>query len=164
MDVAYFTCALNSFIHILMYTYYLLALIIGKNPKKRQKYLWWGKYMTLFQMAQFLAMSCQAVYCYFVTEFPRFLHSLCHSIIFCVQVLMCHSIDVLANASRLIRTFLCPEACLQIKGQIKLMMLQILNVLPKTGMMLQCHQIRAVTSAMIACCLIQPRLLLDEAH
>eukprot|EP00210_Caulerpa_lentillifera_P008318 g7937.t1 len=70
---AYYTAALNSFVHIFMYTYYLLSLIVGKDSKKRKKWLWWGRYMTLFQMAQFVSMMCQAIYCYFFTEFPRFL-------------------------------------------------------------------------------------------
>ena len=71
MFVAYYTCALNSFVHILMYTYYLLALLIGKDPKKRAKYLWWGKYMTLLQMGQFVSMMVQAIYCYlFIADFP----------------------------------------------------------------------------------------------
>jgi len=55
-----------------MYTYYLLALVFGKDTKKRQKYLWWGKYMTQLQMGQFISMMVQSVYCYyFVPDFPK---------------------------------------------------------------------------------------------
>jgi len=55
-----------------MYTYYLLALVFGKDTKKRQKYLWWGKYMTQLQMGQFISMMVQSVYCYyFVPNFPK---------------------------------------------------------------------------------------------
>ncbi|GJQ85714.1 hypothetical protein Trydic_g13404 [Trypoxylus dichotomus] len=43
---------LNSFVHIIMYTYYLLAAL---GPKY-QKYLWWKKYMTWIQLTQFLLM------------------------------------------------------------------------------------------------------------
>ena len=32
---AYFSAALNSFVHVLMYTYYLLAILLGKDPKAR---------------------------------------------------------------------------------------------------------------------------------
>ncbi|KAI9584430.1 elongation of very long chain fatty acids protein [Glossina fuscipes] len=41
---------INSFIHIIMYTYYLLAAL---GPQV-QKYLWWKKYLTIMQIIQFL--------------------------------------------------------------------------------------------------------------
>ena len=34
--------ALNSWVHVCMYTYYLVSVLIGKDEKKRKKYLWWG--------------------------------------------------------------------------------------------------------------------------
>lgn len=37
---------LNTFVHIIMYSYYLLAAL---GPKY-QKYLWWKKYLTTIQM------------------------------------------------------------------------------------------------------------------
>lgn len=37
---------INSFIHIIMYTYYLLASL---GPQY-QKYLWWKKHLTAMQM------------------------------------------------------------------------------------------------------------------
>ncbi|RZC38882.1 elongation of very long chain fatty acids protein -like, partial [Asbolus verrucosus] len=40
---------INSFVHIIMYTYYMLAAI---GPQF-QKYLWWKKYITNLQMIQF---------------------------------------------------------------------------------------------------------------
>ncbi|KAJ0180136.1 hypothetical protein K1T71_004727 [Dendrolimus kikuchii] len=40
---------LNSFIHVLMYTYYFMA---GLGPQY-QKYLWWKKYLTSLQLIQF---------------------------------------------------------------------------------------------------------------
>uniref|UniRef100_A0A1I8PU07 Elongation of very long chain fatty acids protein n=1 Tax=Stomoxys calcitrans TaxID=35570 RepID=A0A1I8PU07_STOCA len=43
-------CFVNSFIHIVMYAYYLLAAM---GPKV-QKYLWWKKYITMMQIVQFL--------------------------------------------------------------------------------------------------------------
>ncbi|KAK9738401.1 GNS1/SUR4 family [Popillia japonica] len=43
---------LNSFVHIIMYTYYLLSAL---GPRY-QKYLWWKKYMTWIQLTQFLLM------------------------------------------------------------------------------------------------------------
>ncbi|GLH03290.1 hypothetical protein R5R35_002941 [Gryllus longicercus] len=44
-----FIGVINSFVHIIMYTYYLLAAL---GPRW-QKYLWWKKYITTMQMAQF---------------------------------------------------------------------------------------------------------------
>ncbi|XP_055384909.1 elongation of very long chain fatty acids protein 7 [Condylostylus longicornis] len=43
---------LNSFVHIIMYFYYMLAAM---GPKY-QKYLWWKKYMTVVQLIQFCLM------------------------------------------------------------------------------------------------------------
>ncbi|XP_037910706.1 elongation of very long chain fatty acids protein 7-like [Hermetia illucens] len=43
---------LNSFVHIIMYFYYMLAAM---GPKY-QKYLWWKKYMTWVQLIQFCLM------------------------------------------------------------------------------------------------------------
>ena len=37
---------LNSFIHVVMYTYYLLSAL---GPRVR-KYLWWKKYLTAMQL------------------------------------------------------------------------------------------------------------------
>ena len=59
---AWYSCALNSFIHVCMYSYYLLASLSGGDPKFRKKYLWWGKYMTMMQMTQFASMMAQASY------------------------------------------------------------------------------------------------------
>lgn len=41
-----FTGVINSFVHIIMYTYYMLAAI---GPHLH-KYLWWKKYITDLQM------------------------------------------------------------------------------------------------------------------
>ncbi|CAK9797105.1 Elongation of very long chain fatty acids protein 4 [Anthophora plagiata] len=43
---------LNSFVHIVMYSYYLIAAL---GPQYR-KYLWWKKYMTGIQLIQFVIM------------------------------------------------------------------------------------------------------------
>jgi elongation of very long chain fatty acids protein 7 len=40
---------LNTFVHIVMYTYYMIAAI---GPEM-QKFLWWKRYLTIFQMIQF---------------------------------------------------------------------------------------------------------------
>nr|AWM30548.1 fatty acid elongase [Scylla olivacea] len=43
---------LNGFIHVVMYTYYLLAAM---GPRVRP-FLWWKKYLTTLQMVQFITM------------------------------------------------------------------------------------------------------------
>ena len=70
---AYFSAALNSWVHVCMYTYYLLSALIGKNNDKRVKYLWWGRHLTQMQMLQFLCNLLQAVYCAYFSEYPKFL-------------------------------------------------------------------------------------------
>lgn len=41
-----FFAMLNAFVHIVMYFYYMIAAL---GPKY-QKYIWWKKYLTAFQM------------------------------------------------------------------------------------------------------------------
>ncbi|KAJ8977211.1 hypothetical protein NQ317_015386 [Molorchus minor] len=47
-----FFALLNTFVHIVMYFYYMVAAM---GPQY-QKYIWWKKYLTKFQMAQFVAI------------------------------------------------------------------------------------------------------------
>lgn len=68
---AYFCIMLNCWVHTVMYTYYFLTTII-KNPADRKRYLWWGKYLTQFQMAQFFANLVHAFWCYFFSPYPAF--------------------------------------------------------------------------------------------
>ena len=51
-----FFAFLNTFVHVVMYTYYMMAAI---GPEM-QKYLWWKKYLTIFQMIQFVAVLIHA--------------------------------------------------------------------------------------------------------
>ncbi|KAG7172644.1 Elongation of very long chain fatty acids protein-like 6 [Homarus americanus] len=48
---------LNSFVHVVMYLYYLLAAM---GPRVRP-FLWWKKYLTSLQMVQFVAVMLHAV-------------------------------------------------------------------------------------------------------
>jgi len=59
---AYFSAALNSGVHVFMYAYYFLAACLRSNPKLRAKYLFWGRYLTQFQMFQFMLNLIQAYY------------------------------------------------------------------------------------------------------
>lgn len=54
--VLFFTC-INSLIHIIMYSYYALAAF-GPAMKK---FLWWKRYLTQLQLAQFVAFFVYAV-------------------------------------------------------------------------------------------------------
>ncbi|XP_021345751.1 elongation of very long chain fatty acids protein 4-like [Mizuhopecten yessoensis] len=55
---SYLSGSINSFIHILMYTYYFLAAM---GPHM-QKFLWWKRYMTALQLIQFWWIFGHALY------------------------------------------------------------------------------------------------------
>ncbi|XP_065172157.1 very long chain fatty acid elongase AAEL008004-like [Atheta coriaria] len=65
---ATFYSLLNTFVHIIMYTYYMLAAL---GPHLR-KYLWWKKYLTVLQMVQFTLFGIHSIQLLFIEcEFPR---------------------------------------------------------------------------------------------
>lgn len=59
---AAFVATFNSFVHFVMYFYYLLASM-GPNV---QKYLWWKKYLTSLQMIQFVCVALHSFQLLFV--------------------------------------------------------------------------------------------------
>lgn len=56
-----FACLLNSFIHVIMYSYYALALL---GPGVR-RFLWWKKYLTQLQLVQFALIFLHSSQLYF---------------------------------------------------------------------------------------------------
>ncbi|XP_054001056.1 elongation of very long chain fatty acids protein AAEL008004-like [Hylaeus anthracinus] len=59
---------LNTFVHIVMYSYYLLAAL---GPKI-QPYLWWKKYLTSLQMIQFVLVMIHAFQLLFIDcNYPK---------------------------------------------------------------------------------------------
>lgn len=59
---------LNTFVHIIMYAYYMLAAI---GPQM-QPYLWWKKYLTVLQMIQFIMVFLHASQLLFIEcDFPQ---------------------------------------------------------------------------------------------
>ncbi|XP_001600048.1 elongation of very long chain fatty acids protein AAEL008004 [Nasonia vitripennis] len=59
---------LNTFVHIVMYSYYLLAAL---GPKI-QPYLWWKKYLTALQMIQFVLVMIHAFQLLFIDcDYPK---------------------------------------------------------------------------------------------
>ncbi|KAJ8920046.1 hypothetical protein NQ315_011696 [Exocentrus adspersus] len=59
---------LNTFVHIIMYSYYLLAAL---GPQY-QKYLWWKKYLTTIQMIQFVLVMLHAFQLLFIDcNYPK---------------------------------------------------------------------------------------------
>ncbi|KAJ3642782.1 hypothetical protein Zmor_025537 [Zophobas morio] len=59
---------LNTFVHIIMYTYYLVAAL---GPQY-QKYLWWKKYLTTIQMIQFVLVMVHAFQLLFIDcNYPK---------------------------------------------------------------------------------------------
>ncbi|XP_054654273.1 elongation of very long chain fatty acids protein 5 [Dunckerocampus dactyliophorus] len=53
---SYFGPCLNSFVHVVMYSYYGLSAIPAMRP-----YLWWKKYITQLQMIQFVLTVLQTM-------------------------------------------------------------------------------------------------------
>jgi len=61
-------CFLNSFVHVVMYTYYGLSAM---GPSV-QKYLWWKKYITQMQLIQFFAVMFHSIVNIFADcSFPK---------------------------------------------------------------------------------------------
>lgn len=59
---------LNTFVHIVMYGYYLLAAL---GPKI-QPYLWWKKYLTTLQIVQFIAVMIHSFQLLFIDcNYPK---------------------------------------------------------------------------------------------
>ncbi|CAN7984962.1 unnamed protein product [Ixodes hexagonus] len=68
---------LNSFVHVVMYSYYFLSLL---GPAVRP-YLWWKRYLTQFQLVQFVIMIVHITIPIFVNcGYPKI-----HSVIVLVQ-------------------------------------------------------------------------------
>merc|ERR1712150_306769 len=65
----------NTFVHIIMYSYYALAAM---GPHM-QKYLWWKKYITKLQLIQFVALVIHTGWNLFIVDcdFPTGFNILC---------------------------------------------------------------------------------------
>ncbi|KAK9827354.1 hypothetical protein WJX81_000104 [Elliptochloris bilobata] len=68
---AWYSVFLNSLVHVFMYAYYFAATALSDNPAARRRYLWWGRYLTQFQMFQFVTMMAQAAYCWRFSPYPK---------------------------------------------------------------------------------------------
>ncbi|RUS85134.1 hypothetical protein EGW08_007098 [Elysia chlorotica] len=62
----------NSLVHVFMYSYYGLAAM---GPGM-QKYLWWKRYLTEFQLLQFMCVNIRAIGSFFTgpCEYPRWVN------------------------------------------------------------------------------------------
>ncbi|KAL1431278.1 hypothetical protein MTO96_014303 [Rhipicephalus appendiculatus] len=59
---------LNSFVHVVMYSYYFLSLL---GPSV-QKHLWWKRYLTQFQLVQFVMIFLHTMMPFFIScGYPR---------------------------------------------------------------------------------------------
>jgi elongation of very long chain fatty acids protein 4 len=65
---AWFCIAFNSWVHVVMYSYYFLTVVL-KAESARKRYLWWGKYLTMFQMTQFFANLVHAIYAFWFSPY-----------------------------------------------------------------------------------------------
>ncbi|KAH9383678.1 hypothetical protein HPB48_025444 [Haemaphysalis longicornis] len=65
-----FGVCVNAIVHVIMYSYYFLAAI---GPQM-QKYLWWKRYLTELQIAQFVGlMMHMAITLFYDCGYPRYL-------------------------------------------------------------------------------------------
>ncbi|KAJ0173720.1 hypothetical protein K1T71_010869 [Dendrolimus kikuchii] len=66
---ATFMITLNSFVHIIMYTYYLLTILDDSYKQS----VWWKKYVTQIQLIQFMALFVHFVLLVFAKDcgFPK---------------------------------------------------------------------------------------------
>ncbi|KAF9802536.1 hypothetical protein SFRURICE_013723 [Spodoptera frugiperda] len=72
---------LNSMVHVIMYTYYLISSL---GPQY-QKYVWWKKHVTSIQLIQFCIIFTHNIAVFFYDcKYPRVLNGLCalNSLIF----------------------------------------------------------------------------------
>ncbi|XP_030227979.1 elongation of very long chain fatty acids protein 4 [Gadus morhua] len=68
---SFFIGLLNSFVHMIMYSYYGLA---GLGPHM-QKFLWWKRYLTTLQLVQFVVVTTHTTYNLFTEcNFPDFMN------------------------------------------------------------------------------------------
>lgn len=68
---SFFGAMVNSFIHVIMYSYYGLAAL---GPQY-QKYLWWKRYLTRIQLVQFVVgMAHAGQSLFFGCNFPTWMH------------------------------------------------------------------------------------------
>lgn len=66
-----FIGVINSGVHIVMYSYYMLAALLP--PAAQRRYLWWKRYITTAQLAQFcIAFLHSAQLLWHDCGFPRF--------------------------------------------------------------------------------------------
>jgi len=66
----YFSQAVNSWVHVVMYTYYCLAAMLPKDPVVRKRWLWWGKHVTKMQMTQFAVNMSHGIFCMYSGIYP----------------------------------------------------------------------------------------------
>lgn len=68
---SFFGAMVNSFIHVIMYTYYGISAL---GPQY-QKYLWWKRYLTMLQLIQFVTGIIHAAQSLvFKCDFPEWMH------------------------------------------------------------------------------------------
>ncbi|CAL8108644.1 unnamed protein product [Orchesella dallaii] len=91
---------LNTFVHIIMYVYYMLAAL---GPEY-QKYLWWKKHLTTVQIIQFIGIATHSFQLLFIEcKYPKaFVWWIgCHGLLFLVLFSKFYRATYLANQKRL---------------------------------------------------------------
>lgn len=83
---AFFIGLLNTFVHIVMYSYYGLAAL---GPHM-QKYLWWKRYLTSLQLVQFVLLTIHTGYNLFTEcDFPDSMNAVVFA--YCISLIILFS-------------------------------------------------------------------------
>lgn len=94
-----FFSLLNTFVHIWMYLYYLLAAL---GPRYA-KFLWWKKHLTTLQIVQFVGIASHSFQLLFIDcAYPKaFVWWIgCHGLLFLVLFSKFYRVTYLANKER----------------------------------------------------------------
>lgn len=94
-----FFSLLNTFVHIWMYLYYLVAAL---GPQY-SKYLWWKKHLTSLQIIQFIGIAGHSFQLLFIEcEYPKaFVWWIgCHGLLFLVLFSKFYRVTYLANQEK----------------------------------------------------------------
>jgi len=96
VSTAFFGAMINSFTHILMYTYYGVSAL---GPRY-QKFLWWKRYLTIIQ----LVCNCVQLVCNSVQLVCNSVQLVCDSVqLVCNSVqLVCNSVQLVCNSVQLL--------------------------------------------------------------
>jgi len=79
----YLSALMNAWVHIWMYSYYMLSSFMT-HKNKRRKYLWWSKHLTKVQISQFVVNCAHCMYALLYSSKMIYMIGLAHQFSFIV--------------------------------------------------------------------------------